>query len=82
MEAANKGAFLGGGEGHSIGFNIELPHEQVVNPYVEDGMSFNYFLVENLSLLFHPRHLYFSRAGLEQWMNFLKFLHLFKQKKL
>jgi uncharacterized protein (TIGR00730 family) len=41
MEAANRGAREAGGL--SIGCNIELPHEQAVNPYVEIAVNFRYF---------------------------------------
>jgi uncharacterized protein (TIGR00730 family) len=41
MEAANRGCREGGGL--SIGCNIELPHEQFVNPYVDLGIEFRYF---------------------------------------
>jgi uncharacterized protein (TIGR00730 family) len=43
MEAANRGAREGGGL--SVGFNIELPHEQSSNPYVDIGLTFDHFYV-------------------------------------
>ena len=41
MEAANRGCREGGGL--SIGCNIELPHEQGLNDYVDLGVEFKYF---------------------------------------
>jgi uncharacterized protein (TIGR00730 family) len=41
MEAANRGAREGGGI--SVGFNIELPHEQHSNPYIDIELTFNHF---------------------------------------
>jgi uncharacterized protein (TIGR00730 family) len=43
MEAANKGAREG--NGRSIGCNIELPYEQVSNPYIDTLVNFRYFFV-------------------------------------
>jgi uncharacterized protein (TIGR00730 family) len=41
MEAANRGCKEAGGL--SVGFNIELPHEQGVNPYCDVSMTFKHF---------------------------------------
>ena len=41
MEAANRGAREGGGL--SVGFNIDLPHEQHENPYLDIELTFKHF---------------------------------------
>jgi uncharacterized protein (TIGR00730 family) len=41
MEAANRGCQEAGGL--SVGFNIELPLEQGLNPYCEIGLTFHHF---------------------------------------
>ncbi len=41
MEAANKGAFYG--KSPSVGLNIQLPHEQVGNPYQNISHTFQHF---------------------------------------
>ncbi len=49
MEAGNRGARDGGGL--SVGFNIELPHEQGANPYVDISLTFSHFYARKTMLV-------------------------------
>ena len=55
MEAANRGA--ADVDAPSIGLNIVLPHEQVPNPYVTPGLSFqfHYFALRKMHFLMRAR---------------------------
>lgn len=54
MEAANRGAAEAGGK--SIGLGIQLPHEQLPNPYISPELNFNFHY-------FFMRKLWFAQAA-------------------
>ena len=49
MQAGNQGAFEAGGR--SLGVNIELPFEQMLNPYVQRSVTMRYFFTRKVVLV-------------------------------
>lgn len=62
MEAVNRGAQEAGGL--SVGCNIELPHEQALNEYVDLGIEFRYFFVRKTMFVKYARGFVIFPGGL------------------
>ena len=62
MEAVNKGCHEAGGL--SVGCNIELPHEQALNKYVDLGVEFRYFFVRKNMFVKYARGFVIFPGGL------------------
>jgi uncharacterized protein (TIGR00730 family) len=61
MEAANLGAQDAGAT--SVGLNILLPHEQHMNPYVDIGLTFDYFFTRKLMFVRYSRSIVVLPGG-------------------
>src|SRR6266705_2737618 len=62
MEAVNRGCHEAGGL--SVGCNIELPHEQELNDYVDLGVEFRYFFVRKNMFVKYARGFVIFPGGL------------------
>ena len=81
MEAANRGASLAGGK--TLGFNIQLPHEQAVNSYVPRELVFNfhYFFMRKFWFVYLAKALVIFPGGFGTMDEFFEVLTLIQTKK-
>lgn len=82
MEASNRGAREGGGE--SIGLNIELPREQMPNPYISPHLNFDfhYFFTRKYWFLYYARVLIAFPGGFGTLDELFETLTLMQTKNL
>ncbi len=80
MEAANKGAKQAGGL--SLGCNIELPHEQFPNPYLDKFTTMKYFFVRKELLRKYSHGFVVFPGGLGSLDEFVELITLIQNHKI
>jgi len=82
MEAANRGAHDVGAR--SAGFNIQLPHEQAPNPYIDEALCFrfHYFALRKMHFLMRAKALLAFPGGYGTLDELFDVLTLIQTKKI
>jgi len=82
MEAANRGAYDAGAK--TVGLNISLPHEQFPNPYITQGLCFNfkYFAMRKMHFMQRAKALVAFPGGFGTFDELFEALTLVQTRKV